>query len=230
MTNFSPEGPPNPVCSTSRTSGEMSTRSTTPRPPSPTALEDSPPRQSKALSHNSSERRPIGPRSPSPLPLPGSGSRPSHHILPSMDDGSKLESNHRPNSNPVSNIPRSKRQPFFPTGNTDTPKPSTSNSLTSTPTPIEPLFIKKKGSVRSSAIFPGSPTPARKSHVRISPLNRNIQRIVSPRRVSPQIRKPKPMPSSYKTEDFERMQHLAVSTKQDVSKSCSALIKFSKPF
>jgi hypothetical protein len=102
--------------------------------------------------------------------------------------------------------------------------------LTSAPTPIEPLSIKKKASVRSPAILPGSPTPARRSHARNSPLNRNFQRIVSPRRVSPQIRKSKPMPSSYKTEDFERMQHLAVSTKQDVSKSCSPFIELSKSF
>lgn len=217
---------------TSRISGEMSSRSTTSRPSSPTALEDSPPRQPRALPHNPSERRPIGPRSPSPLPQ-NSG---SHHILPAVNDGSELESNHHSPplsnsahpSNPVSNIPRSKRQPFFPTGNTDTQKPNISNS--SAPTPIEPLSIKKKGSIRPSAILPGSPTPARRSHVRNSPLSRNFQRIVSPRRVSPQIRKLKPMPSSYKTEDFERMQHLAVSTKQDVSKSCSAFIRFSKLF
>ena len=220
----------------SRTSGEISIRSTTPRPTSPAAFEDSPPRQSKALPHNPSERRPIGPRSPSPLPPQSSESHP-HRILPSMDDDLELESNRQlpPLSNsdhyskPVSNIPRSKRQPFFPTGNTDTPKPSTSNSLTSAPTPIEPLSIKKKGSIRPSAILLGSPTPARRSHVRNSPLNRNFQRIVSPRRVSPQIRKSKPVPGSYKAEDFERMQHLAVSTKQDVSRSC-AFIDFSKPY
>jgi hypothetical protein len=142
-----------------------------------------------------------------------------------MDDDFELESNrHLPplsssahHSKPVSNIPRSKRQPFYPTGNTDTPKPSTSNGLTPAPTPIEPLSIKKKGSIRPSAILPGSPTPARRPHVRNSPLSRNFQRLGSPRRVSPQIRKPKPVPSSYKTEDFEHMQHLAVSTKQDVS-------------
>ena len=222
----------------SQISGEISIRSTTPRPASPVALEDSPPRQSRALSHNPSERRPIGPRSPSPLPPQSSESHIPHHDLPSMDDDFELESNpHLPplsssayQSKPVSNIPRSKRQPFFPTGNTDTPKPGTSNGLTSAPTPIEPLSIKKKGSIRPSAISTGSPTPARRPHARNSPLNRNFQRLVSPRRVSPQIRKSKPVPSSYKIEDFEHMQHLSVSTKQDVSKSCCAFIEFSKPF
>lgn len=222
----------------SQTSGEISIRSTTPRPTSPVALEDSPPRQSRALSHNPSERRPIGPRCPSPLPPQSSESHPPHRVLPSMDDDFELESDrHLPplsssadHSKPVSNIPRSKRQPFFPTGNTDTPKPSTSNGLTSAPTPIEPLSIKKKGSITPSAILTGSPTPARRPHARNSPLNRNFQRLVSPRRVSPQIRKSKPVPSSYKIEDFERMQHLAVSTKQDVSKSCCTFIEFSKPF
>ena len=215
----------------SRISGEISIRSTTPRPTSPAALEDSPPRQSRALSENPSERRPIGPRSPSPLPPQNSESHLPYRVLPSMDDNFESESNpHLPSlsssdhhSKPVSNIPRSKRQPFFPTGNTDTPKPSASQCLTSAPTPIEPLSIKKKGSIRPSAILPGSPTPARRS--RNSPLNRNFQRLVSPRRVSPQIRKSKPVPSSYKTEDFERVQHLSVSTKQDVSKSCCAFIE-----
>ncbi|KAF8812237.1 hypothetical protein BYT27DRAFT_7182669 [Phlegmacium glaucopus] len=219
---------PNFMRPTSRTSGEMSTRSTTPRPTSPTALLDSPPPQSRALSRDLSERHPIGPRSPSPLPPKKSPElHPSHHVLPSLDDDFELEINHHPpppsssahHSNPVSNIPRSKRQPFFPTGNTDTPKPSISNSLISAPTPIEPLSIKKKASVRTSAILPGSPTPARRSHVRNSPLSRNFQRIVSPRRVSPQIRKPKPVSSSYKTEDFEQIQHLAVSTKEDIETS-----------
>lgn len=234
MTIFPAEEPPNPVRPASRISGEMVTRSTTPRPISPTALVDSPPRQSRPLSHNPSERRLIGPRSPSPLPP----QNPESHVLPSMDDDFELESNRQPppssvsarHSNPVSNIPRSKRQPFFPTANTDTPKPSTSNSLISNPTPIEPLSIKKKGSVRASAISPGSPTPGKRFNVRNSPLNRNFQRIVSPRRVSPQIRRPKSVSCSYKTEDLEHIQHLMVSTKEDVSKSCSAFIKFSKPF
>jgi len=226
MTNFPEEEPPNSVHPTSQISGELSTRYTTPRPTSPTALVDSPPRQSRALSRDPSERHPIGPRSPSPLPPPKSSEpHPSHHVLPSMDDDFESEFNHHPpppsssahHSNPVSNIPRSKRQPFFPTGNTGTPKPSASN-LISAPTPIEPLSIKKKVSVKTSAILPGSPTPVRRSHVRNSPLSRNFQRIVSPRRVSPQIRKPKSVPSSYKPEDFEHIQHLAVSTKEDVSK------------
>ena len=199
----------------SRTSGEISVRSTTPRPTSPAALEDSPPRRSRALPPNPSERRPTGPRSPSPLPPPQSSDSHLPHRIPfSTDDEFESEVNrHLPplssldhHSKPVSNIPRSKRQPFFPTGNTDTPKPSTSNGLTPAPTPIEPLSIKKKGSVRASAILTGSPTPARRPHARNSPLNRNFQRLVSPRRVSPQIRKSKPVSSSYKTEDFERMQ------------------------
>ena len=236
--NLSAEEPPNPVRPVSRTSGEISVRSTTPRPTSPATLADSPPRQSRALP-NPFERHPIGPRSPSPLPPSQSfETHLPHLVLPSMDDDFELEVNrHFPplsssdhHSKPVSNIPRSKRQPFFPTGNTDTPKPSTSNGLTPAPTPIEPLSIKKKGSIRPSKISTGSPTPARRPHARNSPLNRNFQRLVSPRRVSPQIRKSKPVPSSFKTEDFERMQHLSVSTKQDVSKSYCAFIELPKPF
>lgn len=226
MTKFPAEEPPNPVRPTSRTSGEMSTRSTTPRPMSPDPL----PQQPRASSHNPSERRPIGPRIPSPLPPQSPEPYPSHHMLPSKYDDFELESNPPPSSSstPISNIPRSKRQPFFPAGNTETPKVGTSNSSISAPTPIEPLSIKKKTSVKTSAILPGSPTPARRLHVRNSPLNRNFQRIVSPRRVSPQIRRSKPVPNSYKTEDFEHIQHLAVSTKEDVSKSCNAFIEFSK--
>ena len=236
--NMSAEEPPNPVRPVSRTSGEISVRSTTPRPTSPRGLEDSPPRQSRALP-NPFERRPTGPRSPSPLPPSQSSEfHLPHRVLPSTDDDFESEFNRHLSplsrsdleSKPVSNIPRSKRQPFFPTGNTDTPKPSISNGLTPAPTPIEPLSIKKKGSIRPSAISTGSPTPARRPHARNSPLNRSFQRLVSPRRVSPQIRKSKPVPSSYKTEDFERMQHLVVSTKQDVSNSYCAFIEFSKPF
>ncbi|KAF8165546.1 hypothetical protein B0H34DRAFT_689520 [Crassisporium funariophilum] len=220
------EDPPVPMRPRSKSSADVIYRSTTPRPGSPMRLTDSPPQLSRPLSRNDSERRPFGPRSPSPLP-PNCPRPQSMHTELLLDDDMELDSEHHPHTPMASSLPnhvgshfpRSQRQPFYPTGNTETPKASTSQSSVSMATPIEPLSIKKKTSVRTSAIPPGSPTPARKSHVRNSPFNRNLQRVVSPRRVSPQVRKPKPTSSvsaSNKSEGFEHIQKLAVSTKEDI--------------
>lgn len=127
-------------------------------------------------------------------------------------------------------IPRSKRQLFHPTGNTEaTPKASNSVSATvlvaSANLPggssgqVEPLSIKKKNSVRSSTV--NSSPLARKINPRSSPLNRPASnRIVSPRRISPQIKKTKPTLQSstlsVKTETLEHLSQLAVSTREDV--------------
>ncbi|KAJ3506741.1 hypothetical protein NLJ89_g6700 [Agrocybe chaxingu] len=192
----------------------------------------SPPRASSSLEQPSWDRRPTGPRSPSPLPPKSPRSRRSDADLPSMDDDLAMESRpDQPLSSslpptshviPASAIPRSMRQPFFPTGNPDsTPKPSTMNSSLSSVTPVEPLSIKKKTSVRSSGLPPGSPTPARRSHMKNSSLSRSLNRVVSPRKVSPQMKKHKTTPSSgaFGTEIFEEVQHLCVSTKEDIESS-----------
>lgn len=173
---------------------------------------------------HSVERRPLGPRSPSPLPL--TSPRPqSYSELPAMDDDiDDPTSSQRPSSstshyNPQTpGIKRSARQHLFPVGNTDaTPK---SNMLSSIPiaTPIEPLSIKKKTSLRNSGI-PTNPSTMKKMYARSSPLNKTLHRVVSPRRVSPQIRRHKlgNSVSSSKDTDFEELEHLVVSAKEDVS-------------
>jgi hypothetical protein len=205
----------------SRTSRDTNSRSSaTPRSDSnsnpPIA---SPPRQSRSLSQHSSERRPLGPRSPSPLPpaksLHAEASTPE---LPSMDDDLALENAVRiQRSAPVraTGIPRSKRQPFFPAGNIDaTPKPP----VTSAPTPsgVEPLSIKKKTSVRATE--PSSTTEvSRKPPSRGSPLSR-ARTVGSPRRVSPQVRSTRAssMRSPSKNEPPQRLIQLSKMTKEDV--------------
>ena len=125
----------------------------------------------------------------------------------------------------ASSIPRSKRQPFEPTGNTDaTPKavPVTSGI----PRPVEPLAIKKKNSVRSS------PSQGRKSSVRNSPLSKSGGKGMSPKRVSPRVSKiaqpvkthpvpTTPLPAvveqAFKNDDLDKLIKLAESTKIDVS-------------
>ena len=125
----------------------------------------------------------------------------------------------------ASSIPRSKRQPFEPTGNTDaTPKavPPTSGI----PRPVEPLAIKKRNSVRSS------PGQGRKPSVRGSPLSKPVGKGVSPKRMSPRVSKiaqpvkttpvsATPLPAvveqAFKNDDLDRLIKLAESTKIDVS-------------
>jgi hypothetical protein len=216
------------VQSTSRASGDATShRSTTPRPASPVKLVDSPPQTSRPVSRHSSERRPFGPRSPSPLP-PTTPKVRSSTDLPSIDADNALEPSTPPrdplatpsrHAGPSSAIPRSKRQPLFPAGNTEvTPRLATNGTISTSN--IEPLSIKKKAPARMSATSVGSPLPTRKFYARNSPLNRNSPHIVSPRRVSPQVRRPKlstPTQGSYNSERIKQMQQLAVSTKDDVS-------------
>ncbi len=121
------------------------------------------------MSRHSSDRRPMGPRTPSPLP-------PTSHLLPSaLSSDSESEDIVRPltqtQSRPTG-IPRSKRQPFLPTGNTEmTPKPLVNNSTGGSI--IEPLSIKKKSTARSTTNAP-LPPAARRSQT--SPLARTQPR------------------------------------------------------
>jgi len=117
-------------------------------------------------------------------------------------------------------LKRSKRQSLFHAPNMDsTPKAATVAGTIAVATPIEPLSIKKKTSVRSSTASASSPTPVRKIYTRTSPHNRTLQkRIVSPRRVSPEIRKAKAGPStSFKSEELEQAQTLSITTKDHVN-------------
>ncbi|KDR83964.1 hypothetical protein GALMADRAFT_133349 [Galerina marginata CBS 339.88] len=213
------EEPPYPVRPSSRASRDK----TISRPESPVKHRD------PSSPQHSTERRPVGPRSPSPMPMQSPQLQPRIHDLPSMDDDLAFESSTAKHHSRSSSAPdqietpgikRSKRQPLFPTGNKESTPMASINGAITAATPIEPLSIKKKTSVRSSAFLSNSPTPVRKMQTRNSPLSRTLHRVVSPRRVSPQIRKLKPGPSgSYKSEDFEQMQHFTVSTKEDIESS-----------
>lgn len=125
----------------------------------------------------------------------------------------------------ASSIPRSKRQPFEPTGNTDA-TPKAAPLASGIPRPVEPLAIKKKNSVRSS------PGQGRKPSVRNSPLSKPTGKGVSPKRVSPRINKivqptktnpapTTPLPAvveqAWKSDDLDKLIKLAESTKIDVS-------------
>ncbi|PFH51280.1 hypothetical protein AMATHDRAFT_75013 [Amanita thiersii Skay4041] len=190
------EEPPFSIRPSSRSSRQSRlTRPTTPQsglesPNTPTSI--SSPCRSRSVSRHSAERRPVGPRCPSPLPTAGSPRKATVH-LPSFDDEFAEDSDASQASTSsrmeVTRIPRSKRYPF-PSSIDATPKPSAAGTP-SVHSTIEPLSIKKKTSIRSGNSVLGSPTPARRAYVRNSPLSRPSNRIISPRRVSPQIRRGK---------------------------------------
>ncbi|KAG6833910.1 hypothetical protein H0H87_007921 [Tephrocybe sp. NHM501043] len=232
------EEPPQPIRPLSRASRDSSShRTSTPRPESttPTKALESPVRPSRSPSLYSSERRPLGPRSPSPLPPARTPNQPLLS-LPATDDhaledndpqpstGSNLPrpsaglSRHQP---ATTSIPRSKRQPFYSTENTNS-TPKTAPVAPSPAPTIEPLSIKKKTSVRSNGSVIASPTPVRRTFTRNSPLNR----AVSPRRISPQVGKRKLNTvlsgSSFQintTEVTDRMLQLSQTTIEDIESS-----------
>lgn len=184
---------------------------------------ESPPRHSRSLSRTSTERHPRGPRTPSPLPPKSPRMMPTIPLV--LEDKASLMASSLPELSHVratpryTGIPRSKRQPFFPTGNTGASS-QPAGSTTPGPSTIEPLSIRKKTSVHAVATAPSSPTP-RKHTVRTSPLSRTTARIASPRRVSPQVRSMKSasLSSSSSTgmDDLEQALHLSKTTKADVS-------------
>ncbi|KAG1752636.1 uncharacterized protein EDB91DRAFT_1103601 [Suillus paluster] len=215
------DDPPQPLRPTSRAStvrDAASQRSTTPRPTS-----TSPDRRSgRSNSPHSGDGRRFGPRSISPLPPKSLTS--TAPGLPSMDDELALEAHlhifHNDSSlvedDVPSPLPRSRRQPFVVTGNMDsTPRPP--NSTTGS---VEPLSIKKKPSTRSSAY-----TPSRKSYTRNSPLSKTTARIVSPRKVSPQIRTTRiaHSPHSAQVDHADELLRISQSTKDDVESSHRAI-------
>ena len=186
---------------------------------------DSSPRRARSTSRHSTDRRPLGPRSPSPLPL----LKPPVDInAPSGDDediemADEVEDLLEPRGGSPSPLPRSKRQPFEPMNNTDaTPKSSGSPSVEDTPV-VEPLSIKKKSSVRSSEL------PPRRSYQiqRSSPLLKPTNRLVSEKRTGVQSKQSRiPVPSSHtpstpinsgkEVEEADRLLTTYESTKNDV--------------
>ncbi|KAF8204714.1 RhoGEF domain-containing protein [Pholiota molesta] len=229
------EGSPYYVRPSSRASGKLSTHQSINSTSSSVDSSQSPTQTNRPLSIHSVDRRPLGPRSPSPLP-PSSPRTQSYHDLPSMDDDlaqstsshqhlASSSSSHYPPQTP--GIKRSNRQPLFPAvNNTDSTPKSTISSAIPIATPIEPLSIKKKTSLRNSTLPTNSLTPVKKTYARHSPLSRTLHRVVSPRRVSPQVRKHKPgssVSSTHKDDNFEQLEQLAVSTKEDIETSRRAL-------
>ncbi|KAF9226615.1 hypothetical protein BS17DRAFT_775896 [Gyrodon lividus] len=176
------------------------------------------------------EPRRFGPRSPSPLP-PTSPATVAQRELSPMDVETvmELETFQHPEQSTCDNgspspLPRSKRQPFTPSGQVE----STPKAANSTPTPfsnIEPLSIKKKSSTRSGH---NPYTPARK--YRMSPLSKTSARVISPRKVSPQTSKiPRPTWSSHSaTEHVDNLLQLMASSRDEIGSSHRA-VKRMKP-
>ncbi|GLB33962.1 putative guanine nucleotide exchange factor for Rho/Rac/Cdc42-like GTPases [Lyophyllum shimeji] len=227
--------PPQPVRPLSRASRD-SNSTTTPRPESntPTKALVPPTKPSRSPSPHTDERRPQGPRSPSPLPPTKTPPARPFANLPPADDEDVLEENSfsgpqvstavsRQREIPTG-IPRSKRQPFFPAGNAETTPKAAAVAPSPAPSVIEPLSIKKKTSVRSNGTVVASPTPVRRPYNRNSPLARNSSRVVSPRRVSPQVGKRKLNGISKdnaqsSTASVEKMVQLSHSTVEDIESS-----------
>ncbi|KAG5653030.1 hypothetical protein H0H81_002652 [Sphagnurus paluster] len=216
------EEPPLPARPLSRASRDSnSLRSTTPHPESttPTKSLGSPVQPSRTPSQHSQDRRPLGPRSPSPLPPAKTPPAQPFLSLPSMDDNTAEDTTfHAPQASTApprhysipSSIPRSKRQPLFPTGNTDiTPKFA---PVAPAPTAIEPLSIKKKSSVRSNASTLASPTPIESSRRTIKRIKLQVDDIRSG--VGPSISEGDySRPSSPDKELRTPQRHSAVMTK-----------------
>jgi hypothetical protein len=217
------DNPPEPFRPSSRASGSvLSQRSTTPTnlllPPSVSSLtevSELPESTSRKVSGSS---RPRGPRSPSPLPpspRASPGPDPDFETLDSALETTLHNLNHPPVTPPksVSPLPRSRRQPFEPTGNTEAAARIIPHGVQKTPGTIEPLSIKKKFSLRNST---AESSPSRKAQLRTPP---NIRgRIVSPRRVSPVVRQKKTAASSGSQEDADipKLLRLAESVKDEV--------------
>lgn len=209
---YNVDDPPRSLRPTSRASTAASQRSTTPR------LTSTSPGRGTGR-----PRSRFGPRSISPLPPKSPTSTPPD--LPSMDDELALEAHialedhidsFQDDSSSIeddapSPLPRSRRQPFITSGNMD----STPRQSSSTTGSVEPLSIKKKPSTRSSTY-----TPSRKSYTRISPLSKSTARIVSPRKVSPQIRIARVAHvHSPQVDHADELLRISLSTKDDVRKT-----------
>ncbi|KAI5117382.1 hypothetical protein M0805_009072 [Coniferiporia weirii] len=136
----------------------------------------------------SRDRRPIGPRSPSPLPSTSPTIASMHLDIESTLADMSPERRPAPDLQPAlpisgdegvgrpslpvpvtpSQIPRSKRQPFL--SMESTPKNATVDTEVSKSAAIEPLSIKKKVSTATHAI--PTPSSTRKTYAKDSPLTR----------------------------------------------------------
>ncbi|OBZ70183.1 Rho guanine nucleotide exchange factor gef2 [Grifola frondosa] len=214
----------------------MSQRSTTPRPHSTTPTKDDDPklspRQSRSLMV---DRRPMGPRTPSPLPS-RSPQLLSTHTLASVDTDLGLEAtlvnmtqpHLSPTRTPVSPLPRSRRQPFEPTVNKHAMPSGSAVEAPRPPVTTEPLLVRKKGSVRTTS--GESPSGARRVYNarRNSALGKQAFHGGSPRRVPSGQARMSRIPifadNSAAIDDVDRLVRLAETTKEDVE-SCRRAVK-----
>ncbi|EMD40501.1 hypothetical protein CERSUDRAFT_148569 [Gelatoporia subvermispora B] len=180
--------------------------------------------RSRSRSPGPSERRPMGPRTPSPLPpvrspqlAPASSDEADLVQVPTLTDQEELP------VTPVrqSLLPRSRRLPFDMVGNTDATPESFGTEATTSSRPlsqIEPLLIRKKASVRRSTKNP----PAEENGITNSSTTAlNGKPTQMPRKASGQNRasripKPKNIVSSVLDEHGIRIFKLSQSTKEDV--------------
>ncbi|KAI0921011.1 hypothetical protein AcW2_006119 [Taiwanofungus camphoratus] len=234
------DDPPNRARPFSRSSRELpeipsesqSQRSTTPRPDSITPKRvcnpDLSPRRPRSLSRHSSERRPMGPRTPSPLPPRKSPNMSAVNDGPPVEADLTLETTlvnmtQPPVTPSRSPLPRSKRQPFEPTGNKEvTPRP-TLNEAPKAPGSVEPLSIKKKTSVRTNPNT--SPSLGRRAYTTRNP-SKTKTASQSPRGTSAQTRIsriPVTIGVAVNSDDVDRLIRLAETTKEDLECSHRAV-------
>ncbi|KAI0677226.1 hypothetical protein C8Q78DRAFT_961156 [Trametes maxima] len=226
-------------------SGTPTLRAPSPLPSRPTSPDG---RSGRSLSRNSSDRsdrRPMGPRSPSPLPrsptmLPVSLSSVEADLETTLVNVASPSTPSR--TLPTTPIPRSKRQPFEPVRSMNrevTPRAlPEAEEPAKPPSVIQPLSVKKKSSVRSNAssiISAGSPASGRRGvgTRRVSPLGKGAFANGSPRRISGQRATAGKLPSLLETLDataedmdageVDRLVRLAETTKEDIESSRRAL-------
>ncbi|KAH9855021.1 hypothetical protein C2E23DRAFT_725243 [Lenzites betulinus] len=229
-------------------SGTPTLRAPSPLPSRPTSPDS---RTGRSLSRNSSdrsERRPLGPRSPSPLPPQSPITSPITLPLSLSSVEAELETTlvnvmvpttpSRPlPSTTTTPIPRSKRQPFEPVRpfNQEVTPRAAAEEPVKPPNSVAPLFVTKKSSVRSNAsvLSAGSPGSGRRGagNRRVSPLGKGAFASGSPRRVS--LQRAQKLPSLLESLDaatenkeppeVDRLVRLAETTKEDIESSRRAL-------
>ncbi|KAH6915122.1 hypothetical protein BKA70DRAFT_566736 [Coprinopsis sp. MPI-PUGE-AT-0042] len=229
--------PPQPVTRpTSRASGDGVRRSTTPRPGREGTMSPVPSERDSRPHSRLSERRPLGPRAVSPNPFASASSPTTFELRADVpnygsDDDDELFEMEMVNKTPSrrsqpSGIPRSRRIPFLPADQLDsTPKPATSSADTASAaaTKVEPLSIKKKTSIRGPAAASShSPTPTRRIFARTSPTNTRVVRATSPRKASPQTKRPRGFSAPtlpIKLELVDDVLRMAGATKTEIEQS-----------
>ncbi|KAH9938052.1 uncharacterized protein B0H18DRAFT_1099934 [Fomitopsis serialis] len=250
-----------PLSRTSRTTRQLpdapmgmnSRRSPSPRPELSIETRTITPdlHRARSLSRHSSDRRPIGPRTPSPMPprtpspMPVRALSPTLSVIspqtyslgaaPSVEadlahETTLVNSTQSPGRSPSSlvtpvkpRIPRSKRQPFGHTENMETTPKAERTGVPQTIVPtIEPLSIKKKSSVASSTRSSPSRSRPPSQTTRASPRGkRSGGRKVSSGSPGTISEPLSAVPAS--SEDAVRLMRLVETTKEDLDSSRRAV-------